>query len=47
MKEKYEEKITLIRTEAEQNKIAAQLMDSANIGDKLSEMGVQFTMQKL
>ena len=31
----------------EQNKIAAQLMDSASVSDKLREMGVSFTEARL
>ena len=47
VKKKYKDQIIEIRAEAEQNKIAAQLMDSTSITDKLREMQVPFNLQKL
>ena len=44
---KYKEEVVQIRAKAEQNKIAAQLMDSASVSDKLREMGVSFTEARL
>ena len=42
VKRKYKDQITQIRATAEQNKKAAELRDSENIGDKLREMQVPF-----
>ena len=47
LERKYKEEVVQIRAKAEQNKIAAQLMDSAKVSDKLREMGVTFTEAKL
>ena len=47
VKRKYKEEVVQIRAKAEQNKIAAQLMDSASVSDKLREMGVSFTEARL
>ena len=44
---KYKAEVVQIRAKAEQNKIAAQLMDSASVSDKLREMGVSFTEARL
>ena len=47
LERKYKEEVVQIRAKAEQNKIAAQLMDSAKVSDKLREMGVTFTEARL
>ena len=42
LERKYKEEVVQIRAKAEQNKIATELRDSENIGDKLREMQVPF-----
>ena len=47
VKRQYKERISEIRAGAEQDKVAAQLLDSESISDKLREMQVPFTKQQL